>query len=34
MVRNTFTDAIIPDSQGQRLIGNPAHGGEQMFELY
>ena len=22
------------DPQSQRLIGNPAHGGEQMVELY
>lgn len=24
----------VVDPQGQRLIGNPAHGGEQMIELY
>lgn len=25
---------FVVDPQGQRLIGNPAHGGEQMVELY
>ena len=25
---------FIVDLQGRRLIGNPAHGGEQMIELY
>jgi predicted aspartyl protease len=25
---------FVVDPQGQRLIGNPAHGGEQMIELY
>jgi predicted aspartyl protease len=25
---------FVVDSRGQRLIGNPAHGGEQMFEMY
>jgi predicted aspartyl protease len=24
----------VVDPAGQRLIGNPAHGGEQMFEMY
>ena len=24
----------VVDPAGQRLIGNPAHGGEQMVELY
>jgi predicted aspartyl protease len=25
---------FVVDPTGQRLIGNPAHGGEQMYELY
>lgn len=25
---------FVVDPVGQRLIGNPAHGGEQMFEVY
>jgi len=25
---------FVVDPKGQKLIGNPAHGGEQMFELY
>lgn len=25
---------FVVDPKGQRLIGNPAHGGQQMFELY
>lgn len=25
---------FVVDPRGQRLIGNPAHGGEQMFEMY
>ncbi len=25
---------LVIDMQKQRLIGNPAHGGEQMLELY
>jgi len=25
---------FVVDPKGQRLIGNPEHGGEQMFELY
>ncbi len=25
---------FVVDPRGQRLIGNPAHGGEQMIELY
>jgi predicted aspartyl protease len=25
---------FVVDLSGRRLIGNPAHGGEQMFELY
>lgn len=25
---------FLIDSQGRRLIGNPAHGGEQMLEMY
>jgi hypothetical protein len=25
---------LVIDLRGGRLIGNPAHGGEQMFELY
>lgn len=25
---------FVVDPQGQRLIGNPAHGGEQMIELF
>jgi predicted aspartyl protease len=25
---------FVVDPQGQRLIGNPAHGGEQMIEMY
>jgi predicted aspartyl protease len=25
---------FVVDPQGQRLIGNPAHGGEHMFDLY
>lgn len=25
---------FVVDPAGQRLIGNPAHGGEQVFELY
>lgn len=25
---------FVVDATNQRLIGNPAHGGEQMFELY
>jgi clan AA aspartic protease len=25
---------FVVDPQGQRLIGNPAHGGEQMVEIY
>lgn len=25
---------LVVDLQGGKLIGNPAHGGEQMFELY
>lgn len=25
---------FVVDPQGQRLIGNPAHGGEQMVEVY
>lgn len=25
---------FVVDPNGQRLIGNPEHGGEQMFELY
>lgn len=25
---------FVVDPSGQRLIGNPAHGGEQVFELY
>jgi hypothetical protein len=25
---------FVLDPRGQRLIGNPAHGGEQMFEMY
>jgi len=25
---------FVVDPQGQRLIGNPAHGGEHMIELY
>jgi predicted aspartyl protease len=25
---------FVVDLNGQRLIGNPAHGGEQMIELY
>jgi predicted aspartyl protease len=29
----TLLDFVV-DSQSQRLIGNPAHGGEQMLELY
>ena len=28
-----FMDFVV-DPHGQRLIGNPAHGGEQMFEMY
>jgi hypothetical protein len=25
---------FVVDPAGQRLIGNPAHGGEQVYELY
>jgi hypothetical protein len=25
---------LVVDPQSRSLIGNPAHGGEQMFELY
>ncbi len=25
---------FVVDPRGQKLIGNPAHGGEQMFEMY
>jgi hypothetical protein len=25
---------FVVDPVGQRLIGNPAHGGEQMLEMY
>jgi predicted aspartyl protease len=25
---------LVVDLQGQRLVGNPAHGGEQVLELY
>ena len=25
---------FVVDLQGRSLIGNPAHGGEQMYELY
>jgi hypothetical protein len=25
---------LVVDLRSQRLIGNPAHGGKQMFELY
>jgi hypothetical protein len=25
---------FVVDPQGQRLIGNPAHGGEQILEIY
>ena len=25
---------FVIDMQGQKLIGNPAHGGEQMIEVY
>lgn len=25
---------FVVDPRGQRLIGNPAHGGEQVFEMY
>jgi hypothetical protein len=25
---------LVIDLQGRRLIGNPAHGGEQTLELY
>jgi predicted aspartyl protease len=28
-----YLDFVV-DPRGQRLIGNPAHGGEQMFEQY
>jgi clan AA aspartic protease len=28
-----YLDFVI-DPRGQRLVGNPAHGGEHMFELY
>jgi predicted aspartyl protease len=28
-----FLDFVI-DPQGRKLIGNPEHGGEQMFEMY
>ena len=28
-----FLDLVV-DPHGQKLIGNPAHGGEQMFEMY
>jgi len=28
-----FLDFVV-DLQGRRLIGNPAHGGEQMLEMY
>ena len=28
-----FLDFVV-DPHGRRLIGNPAHGGEQMFEMY
>ena len=28
-----FLDYVV-DPRGQRPIGNPAHGGEQMFEMY
>jgi len=25
---------FVVDPKGQRLVGNPAHGGEQMFEMF
>ena len=25
---------LVMDSRGGRLVGNPAHGGEHVFELY
>ena len=25
---------LVVEARGQRLVGNPAHGGEHMFELY
>jgi hypothetical protein len=25
---------LVVDPRGGRLIGNPEHGGEQMFEMY
>jgi hypothetical protein len=28
-----YLDFVV-DPQTRRLIGNPAHGGEQMYELY
>jgi hypothetical protein len=30
----TETLDFVVDPSGGRLIGNPAHGGEQMFETY
>lgn len=27
-------EVLVVDSKGQRLIANPAHGGEQMTEEY
>jgi hypothetical protein len=25
---------LVVDLRGRRLVGNPAHGGEQMYEMY